>query len=92
MRLTLSQQHDEQQGAQRQQAEHPEVARPGVEDGAAAPAGGGSEAAAGPTLMALPKHINTILILITPDNTKSHQVKIPKRTHAHFTRDKIASH
>ena len=92
MRRTLSQQHDEQQGAQRQEAEHPEVARPGVEDGAAAPAGGGPEAAPGPTLMALPKHINIILILTTPDNTKSHQIKIPKRTQSRPTRDKIASH
>jgi len=89
---TLSQQHDEQQGAQRQEAKHPEIARPGVEDGAAAPAVGGPEAAPGPTLMALPKHINIILILTTPDNTNSHQTKIPKRTQAHFTRDKIASH
>ena len=61
---TLSQQHDEQQSGQRQEAKHPEVARPGVKDGAAAPAVGGSEAAPGPTLMALPKHIDTILILI----------------------------
>ena len=60
----LTQQYKKQQGAQRQEAEHPEVARPGVEDGAAAPAGGGSESAVGPTLMALPKHINTILIFI----------------------------
>ena len=91
MRRTLSQQHDEQQGGQRQQAKHPEVGPPGVEDGAAAPAVGGPEAAPGPTLMALPKHINTILILTTPDNTKSHQVKIPKRTQFRSTRDKIAS-
>ena len=90
MRHALSQQHEEQQGGQRQEAKHPEVSRPGVEDGAAAPAGGGSEAAAGPTLMALPKHINIILILINPDNTKSHSQKITKRTQAHFTRDKIA--
>ena len=59
MHRALSQQHEEQQGGQRQEAEHPEVGRPGVEDGAAAPAVGGPEAAPGPTLMALPKHINT---------------------------------
>jgi hypothetical protein len=69
---TLSQQHDEQQSGQRQEAKHPAVARPGVKDGAAAPAVGGPEAAPGPTLMALPKHINIILIFINPGNTKTH--------------------
>ena len=92
MRRTLSQQHDEQQGGQRQQAKHPEVGRPGVDDRAAAPAEGGPKPAPGPTLMALPKHINIILILTTRDNTKSHQIKIPKRTQFRPTRDKIASH
>ena len=72
MPRTLSQQHDEQQSGQRQEAKHPEVARPWVEDGAAAPAVGGPEAAPGPTLMALPKNINTILIFINPGNTKTH--------------------
>ena len=57
-------QRNQNEKRQREEANYAEVGGPGVEDCAAAPAGGGAEAARRAALMTLTQHISFILILI----------------------------